>query len=155
MARHLWYLSEELVGLSLFDDDVMPSIKEKMAQAILQLMEKETPMKKASVSLDIITSKTLADFASSNSCLLFRKLNLPYSFLYHPVAQWNENKDFKISKDFCKSLAVTNRHAERSVALVQNFSGHLTKEEEQLQYLLQVVSQHRKDFSKPLKSALL
>ena len=104
---------------------------------------------------DIITSKTLADFANSNSYLLFRKLNLPYSFLYHPEAQWNENKDFKISKDFCKSLAVTNRHAERSVALVQNFSGHLTKEEEQLQYLLQVVSQHRKDFSKPLKSALL
>ena len=43
MARHLWYFSEELLGLSLFDDDVMPSIKEKMAQAILQPKEKETP----------------------------------------------------------------------------------------------------------------
>ena len=153
MAHHLWHLSEELVGLSLFDDDVMPSIKEKMAQAILQPMEKETPVRKASVSLDTITSKTLEDFASSNTCLLFQKLNLLYSFLYLPVAQWNEN--FKISKDFCKSSAVTNDHAERSVALVQNFSGRLTKEEEQLQYLLQVVSQHRKDFSQPLKSALL
>ena len=66
MARHLWYLSEELVGLSLFHDDVMPSIKEKMAQAILQPKEKETPVRKASVSLDTITSKTLADFASSD-----------------------------------------------------------------------------------------
>ena len=67
MARHSWYLSEELVGLSLFDDDVMPSIKKKMAQAILQPMEKETPKKKASVPLDTITRKTLADFASSNT----------------------------------------------------------------------------------------
>ena len=46
--------------------------------------------------------------------------------------QWNENEDFKILKDFCKSLAVTIDHAERSVALVQNFSGRLTKEEKQL-----------------------
>ena len=37
MARHLWFLSEELVGLLLFDDDVMPSINEKMAQTILHL----------------------------------------------------------------------------------------------------------------------
>ena len=155
MACHLWYLSKEVVGLSLFDDDVMPSIKEKMAKAIWQLMEKETPVKKASVSLNTIISKTLADFASSNTCLLFQKLNLPYSFLHLPVAQWNENEDFKISKDFCKLLAVTNDHAERSVGLVPNFSGHLAKEEEQLQYLLQVVSQHRKDFSKPLKNTLL
>ena len=66
------------------------------------------------------------------------------------MAQWNENKDFKIAKGFCKSLAVTNGHAEQSVALVQNFSGRLTKEEKQL-YLLQVVFQHCKDFSKPLK----
>ena len=128
-----------------------------MAQAILQPMEKETLVKKASVSLDTVTSKTLADFDTSKTCLLFQfqNLNLPYSFLHLPVAQWNENKDFKISKDFCKSLAVTNDHAEQSVALVQNFSGRLIKEEEQLQYLLQVVSQHCKDFSQSLKNALL
>ena len=58
MVRHLRYLSEELVGLSLFDDGVIPSIKKKMAQAILQPKEKETPVKKASVSLNTITSKT-------------------------------------------------------------------------------------------------
>ena len=121
IARHLWYLSEELVGLSLFDDDAMSSIKEKMAQAILQPMEQETPVKKASVSLNTVTSKTWADFASSNTCLLFQKLNFSYSFLYLPVAQWNENEDFKILKDFCKSLAATNDRAEQSVALVQKF----------------------------------
>ena len=69
------------------------------------------------------------------------------------------SKSQKISaNDFrkiIKSLAVTNDHAERSVALVLSFSGRLTKEKEQLQYLLQVVSQHRKDFCKPPKNALL
>ena len=57
MARLLCYLSEELIGLSLFDH-VMPSIKKQMAQAILQPIERGVPAKKASVSLDSITSIT-------------------------------------------------------------------------------------------------
>ena len=154
MARHLWYLSEELVGLSLFDDDIMPNIKDQMVEAILQNENKEAPAKKITVSLESLDSKTLPTFASSNTRLLFKRLKIPNSFLHLPAAQWEENEDYQKARAFCKSLSVTNDHAERSVALVQTFSGHLTKDEEQLQYLLQVVSQHRKNFPKPLKNTL-
>ena len=37
---------------------------------------------------------------------------------------------------------VVNDQAEREVALIEEFSGHLTKDE-QLQFLLQVVQEHR------------
>ena len=104
-------------------------------------------MNNASVALDTITSTTLSDFASSNTCLLFQKLNIPHLFLHLPIAWWDENKDFKISKDYCRSIAATNDHAEQSMALVQNFSERLAKEE-QLQCLLQVVTQISNDFSK-------
>ena len=91
-------------------------------------------------------SRSLSIFATSNTRLLFTKLKIPDFFLQLSVAQWKENHDYQTAKTFCTSLAVTNDNAERSVAVVQTLFGHLTKDEEQLQYLLQVLSQHRKNF---------
>ncbi|KAG0725682.1 hypothetical protein GWK47_038130 [Chionoecetes opilio] len=50
--------------------------------------------------------------------------------------------------------AVVNDHAERGVALIQEFNGSLTKDEEQLQFLLQVVADHRKAFPDPREAHL-
>jgi len=41
---------------------------------------------------------------------------------------------------------VVNDQAERGVALIEEFTGHLTKDEEQLQFLLQVVQEHRRAY---------
>jgi len=46
-----------------------------------------------------------------------------------------------------KNLACINDSAERGVALIQTFNA-ATTDEEQLQYLLQVVEQHRAAFPK-------
>jgi len=54
-----------------------------------------------------------------------------------------------------KGLAVVNDRAERGVALVKEFNQHLTKGEEELQFLLQVVSEHRRQFPDCKKSTLL
>lgn len=47
-----------------------------------------------------------------------------------------------------------NDHAERGVALIQEYSDKLTKDEEQLQYWLQVVADHHKQFSMVNKKTL-
>jgi hypothetical protein len=47
---------------------------------------------------------------------------------------------------------VVNDLAERGVALIQQFNSSMTRDEEQTQYLLQVVEQHRHHFSAPTKS---
>lgn len=43
------------------------------------------------------------------------------------------------------TLSTVNDHAERGIALMQQFNLALTKDEEQRQYLLQVVESHRKE----------
>ena len=49
---------------------------------------------------------------------------------------------------------VGNDQAEREVALIEEFSGHLTKDEEQLQFLLQVVQEHRRAYPNAPKKTL-
>ena len=53
-----------------------------------------------------------------------------------------------------KLLKVVNDCAERGVALIQSYNGALTNDETQKQYLLQLVSRHRKLFPEPMKAAL-
>lgn len=49
---------------------------------------------------------------------------------------------------------MVNDRAERAVALIKELNGKLTTKEEQLQFLVQVVSDHRKVVPSSSKSAL-
>jgi len=71
-----------------------------------------------------------------------------------PASQWAENHDYQTAAAVARTVAVVNDHAERAVALVQQFSGSLTKNEEQLQFLLQVVAENRKRYPQALKRTL-
>ena len=53
------------------------------------------------------------------------------------------------------TLAVVNDHAERGVALVQEYSSRLTKDEDKFQYLLKLVADNRKKYPQFSKKALL
>ena len=90
----------------------------------------EEPLKRTTVNLEMLQSKTLTDFATKNSAALFKNLRLPEDFLKVGSDQWNDNTSFKMAKEFVSTLVVTNNHAERGVALFQEFSGRLTKDEE-------------------------
>ena len=52
-------------------------------------------------------------------------------------------------------MAITNDHAERSIALKESFSSQFTKDEEQLQFASQVVADHCKKFPEFSKQTLL
>ena len=51
-------------------------------------------------------------------------------------------------------MIVVNDNAERGVALIKSFNTHLTKNEEQLQYILQIVEKHREIFPNITKSIM-
>ena len=85
----------------------------------------------------------------------FQKLNLKTDFLELPVEQWHSNLNFQEAKATVQALLVVNDHAERGVALIQEYSGRITEDEEQLQFLLQVVAEHRKVSPNTLKQTLL
>ena len=55
------------------------------------------------------------------------------------------------AEKIANSLTVTNDTAERGVAIIQEYNGLLSKTEEQTQFILQVVKEHRKLFPNALK----
>ena len=51
-------------------------------------------------------------------------------------------------------MMVTNDNSERAIALVSKFDAHITKDEDQKQFLLQVIEHHRQQYQDVKKSNL-
>lgn len=96
--------------------------------------------------LKLFLKKDLSDFVSQNSLELFKKFDLPYEFLDADILTWASDDSYKECLNFFKTLKVTNDVAERGVALIEEYNNCLTKDETQLQYLLQTVRDHRQKY---------
>lgn len=154
LGRHLWYLSEELVSLAFMDEGVPIDMKRMMVSE-LQRPGSETPQKKYTLKeKENISDKTLADFVTESSKRFFTKLSFEHSFLEVDPSEWHERNDYKLVKEYTDAINVTNDNAERGVALIESYNNHLTKNEDQLQYLLQVVEAHRDIFPDTTKATL-
>ncbi|XP_044596697.1 uncharacterized protein LOC123273359 [Cotesia glomerata] len=132
-SRHLWYLSEELVGLALFDDRVSLHAKRQTVTAI----------------------KTRESNASNSKKFIVKDYQLPYQFMDKDPELWAFDQDYLHCKSVFSDLKVVNDLAERGVALIQDFNNCLTRNEEQKQYLLQVVEEHRKKFPYVTKNKIV
>jgi hypothetical protein len=77
-------------------------------------------------------------------------------WLQLPPKYWDLISDYRlrVARDFCFNLQVVNDCAERAIKLVEDFS-RITKDEEQFQFLIQCVEDHRKNFSSFTPSYLL
>lgn len=138
---HLWYLSDELVGLSLFSKQV--SIEDKVA--IVEKMKCEPADRKVRGNSTLLTNQAvLADFASKRSMQLFEKLSINSSFLAKHPNEWSNDEEYCIGKRIINNLKVVNDVAERGVKLFEEFNKLLTYDEEEKQLLLQVVEANRK-----------
>ena len=153
MANHMWYLSEDLVGLAFFDDHVATSTKCQMVQALKKDNCKDST-KRAQIDMQTVENVQLHDFVSKKSRDLFEKMDLPDAFLEVHPETWEDREDFKKSLRILKAMNVVNDHAERGVSLIQEYSNRITKNEDQLQFLLQVVQEHRRAFPDSKKCTL-
>ena len=151
LSLHLWYLSEELVGLAFFDPNVSAATKCAMVKSMQREGENE-PLKRIKLATRLVPDCRLEDFVTQNTWGLFDKLGIETAFLEHDPESWSSNDDFQKGMEIVKNIKVTNDHAERAVALVQEFNKHITHDEDQLQFLLQVVSEHRRQFPDSKKS---
>ena len=86
----------------------------------------------------------LYDFVTINSRKMFNLLSIPDSFLQADPKTWITNQDYLKSEETVCALRVTNDTAERGIALIQEYSGLLSKDEDQTQVILQLVAEHRK-----------
>ena len=110
-------MSEDLVGLALFDDNVSAQTKDEMVAVMTNKEGEESPLKRVNIDLRSLNCATLVDFTTKNSEKIFTKLSLPQDFLDIPAADWSESPEFQEAKAAVDSLAVVNDHAERGVAL--------------------------------------
>lgn len=157
LANHLWYCSEELVALALFDEDVTDEVKAKMVRAMFEKDSVTEYSKRYIISKESdqkLLSMNLGDFSSKKSLTLFERFELPYDFFSLAPNEWKNNAHFQEAKLFFSDIKVVNDIAERGVALVEGFNRLLTKNEDQLQYLLQVIQNNRKKFPNCSKSSL-
>jgi hypothetical protein len=153
LLNHLWYLSEELVALAFFDPEVSNDEKLRMVDALDKEGSEDNP-KRIKLPMSGVPCAELADFVSSRTRDFFNKLGLKSNFLALHPSTWEREKEFVEGLNIATSIRVVNDHAERGVALIQEFNKKITHEEEQMQFLLQVVSEHRKLYPDCLKRTL-
>lgn len=94
-----------------------------------------------------MTKKENSDFLNIRSLFIFKQFNLAYDFLEKDPELWNSDINYKKCLEIFKSLKVVNDTAERGVALIEKYNNCLTQDEEQRQLILQVVQDHRKNYS--------
>ena len=117
--NHLWYLSEELIALLLFDSDVSISRKQQIVQAIQANVVQKEPTKKCNLDLVNLEQTELHDFATSNTLRFFSTLDLDYTFLQNDLELWEGLQSYDDALKVVENLRVTNDNAERGVALIQ------------------------------------
>jgi hypothetical protein len=140
LEQHLWYLSDEVVGLALFSDRV--PIMEKVK--IVKGMNTEAGERKVKGDSKILREGvTLRDFSTQRTRNILTRLNIDPSFLSIPPETWNENDDYRKGRERVNHLRVVNDTAERGVKLFEEYNTLLTNDEEEKQFLLQVVEKNR------------
>jgi len=154
LCGQLWYLNEELVAFAFFDRDIDTAEKRAMVKA-LQHQGTEDPPKRVTVDQSSISNKHLHDFVTQNTKNFFHILSIDDDFLTVDPELWASNNSYLEAEAVVKELSIVNDTAERGVALMQDYNSLLTKDEDQIQYALQVVREHRSKFPNSKKSTVV
>lgn len=128
LQLHMWYLTEEMVPLSLFDDDVAKEDKMAIAETLLKTEESSTsiPKKrkgngKPSFPPLVNQDTSLADLTGEDSWYYFKLLSIETEFKKKDVEDWPHDEQYLSGKNKSKMLTVVNDCAERGVKLAADF----------------------------------
>lgn len=168
-SNHLWYLSDECIALSLFDESVPYETKKIISYKIgalknanvqdddgdsNDLVENVKRIQLKPDAVKIFVQKDLHDFVTANTHKFFDRFEISTNFLNEDPLKWNKNEAYNKGKNLINNLNVVNDTAERGVKLIEEYNKVLTKKEEEKQYLLQVVAEYRKNFKHHTKKSL-
>lgn len=157
--HHLWYLNEMLVGLSFFDREIDMPTKKKMIKALEKAGHIEMP-RRPQIDITKIKDIKLTDFISKNTCHFFKTLfdqnivAISTDFLKIDPSKWFNDENYLKAENIVKHLLVVNDAAERAIQLIKDYNEVVLKDEEQKQYLFQVVEKYRKDIKTPTPKKL-
>lgn len=150
LLRHLWYLSEDLIALALFDETGVTNVEKKKIVEAMRDRDRVGDYSKRHImdekDYKSLLTKNLSDFASKKSLFLFRQFGLSVDFFQLDPSHWAANSNYQSAREIFSNLEVLNDIAERSVSSVERTNQCLTQSEDQLQAILQVTQMHRKKY---------
>ena len=100
--RQMFYLTEELVLLSLCDKKTSNSEKEELVRTLLRAPHLQTyPPKKPDFKVDLLLNKShdeprLSHFVGMRSWLIFDLFDVDVHWMEYPVEQWENIDEYKI-----------------------------------------------------------
>ncbi|GBM73182.1 hypothetical protein AVEN_30064-1 [Araneus ventricosus] len=146
-CNHLWYLNEESSILGSFHKNVNIASKKCIIENLKRgNLHTERKCIVQANEVPLLLEKSIEDFFSQKSLNLLKKLNINISFLNISPDLWERDDSYLKSQEIFQNLRVVNDTAERGVKLMQDINGLLTVVEEQKQFLLQCVEDHRKQY---------
>ena len=152
LQRHTWYLTEELIPLSLFNENLPLESRTVLASKIGQLTLGPVEIRKPSLP-SIGQKSELADFVGERSTVPFTLVGVPPTFLLLP--DWSTSSDYEKMKTALRDLSPLNDSCERALGLVTHINTRMTRNETSFQELVQVVEAHRKKYSNLTKKDLM
>jgi hypothetical protein len=154
--RHLWYLSDEMIGLAFFDETIPVDEKMAMVLALHEVRVTSPPPKRVIMNVsDIRHGLKPSSLVTDNTNKFFSAMRLSMDFLTQNPASWPDDSNYISSRNIVSKVKVVNDTAERGVALIQEFTDLITHDEQQKQFLLQIVAEHRKLLPGCSKSAMV
>lgn len=154
MMNHLWYLNGELVPLCLFSKQVADETK-RLIVAQLKIQKDDWKERHIRDHLDL-ENKELYDLIKPSSYSALRSLRLRMGFLFEAdPTEWATLPEYVEAKLYVDSIKVVNDTAERSLGLMSHFNESVTKNETEMQRLIQVVENNRKKIPNAKKKTLI
>jgi hypothetical protein len=159
LSRHLWYFSEILVGLSLFDDRIGADVKTLMVTN-LRLPRSISSVKRLDHPPEPLSSLGLASCFTERTPVIFDAPHFDgkdkaQGFLAKDPKKWHYDTSYQDVWTAASVMTVVNDSAERAIVLMQRYNSSLTKNEEQKQFLLRLVKRHRKIYPSSSKATLV
>ena len=97
----------------------------------------------------------LEGFVSTNTLHFFQRLKLSMDFLAENRQCWAAREDYLLAELMVRCLKVTNDNAERGIALTEEYNRLITRDKDQLQFLLQIVAEHHRSYPDSCKATLI
>ena len=145
--RHLFYLTEENVVMSLFSNRLNNDEKSQMACKLLTFhMPNEFKIEKPKVPTTLTEGTKLVDLVGEKSWMIFHVLELSHEWLRQDPSKWCEDEDYCAAEEWVRTAKVVNDSCERAIKLIQDFCNILTTDSYLRRGLLKAVESSREQY---------
>lgn len=160
-SGHLWYLTEESVGLSFFDNSIPSEIMQSMVERLqLERNDDDDSESEGDDEEEVVPQNphrvtAKVEEIQRSTLNFFQRFQFPTDFLRHPINKWEKLQSYQTDSKIVSEIKVTNDTAERSVQLMSKFIGIITKKDEEFQELVTVCDEYNKSNPTYLKRDLV